>query len=262
MAYFPILTAPYCNGQTTIYNFAPNNWEKSEKSNQCLNLTYAYDGIWHNLLLDQIAYGNCKVVSRQDLEGLVPEEATPFLSLTKSALEKTSEELCNVITNKPIFPEYRSTLGLASRYTKTSYQGEIIPFSSKATLLTFSPFLQFGKDIENYVLIINLEKSPKKRAEEIEIYTAHTKALKKIQVIYNNQVNIISLDDMGFNDLDLPVIICRGMASIPIYFSVAGRGEFMSLEHTNPPASLVILGNRFGVQNYLKNYWFSQCQPL
>ena len=122
--------------------------------------------------------------------------------------------------------------------------------------------MQFGKNIENHILIVNLEKSPEKRTEKIEIYDARTKVFKKTHFIYNNEINIISLDDMGFNEHDLPVIICRGMAGIPIYFSVSGGGKHMSLEHTNPPASLAILGNRFGVQNYLKNHWFSCCEPL
>jgi hypothetical protein len=260
MPYFPILAAPYCSGETTVYNFSPNNWESSKKIDHYLNLTYAYEGIWHNLLLDEIKYGNYKAISRHDLDSLVPKDATPFLSLTRNILEKTSKELFNIATNKTHFPEYRSTLGLVSAYSKTSYQGEIEPFPSKGTLLTFSPFLQFGKDIENYVLFLNLEKCPKKRAEDIEIYDAHNKVLKKTQAVYNNHVNIISLDNLGFNELDLPVIICRGMAGIPIYFSVSGKGRYMSLEHTNPPASYVILGDRFGVQNYLKNYWFSICE--
>lgn len=259
MPYFPLLTAPYCSGQTTIYNFSPNNWEILKKTDYYLNITYAYDDIWHNILLDKIEYGNYKDINRQDLDLLIPRDASPFISLTSSIVKKTSKDLLNIVTNKTHFPEYRSTLRLVSKYSKTSYQGEIEPFPTKGTLLTFSPFLQFGNDIENYVLILNLEKSPKKRTENLEIYNAHNRTLKKTQIIYNNQVNIISLNDMGFTYLDLPVIICRGMAGIPIYFSVSRKGRYMSLEHTNPPASFAIHGDRFGVQNYLKAYWFSQC---
>lgn len=262
MAYFPILSAPYCQGETTVYNFSPNNWEVAEKIDQYLYLTFAYEGVWHNLLLNQIGYGNCHVLSRKDLTSNLPDDVTPFISLSKSFLEKTSKELPDTIINKTNFPQYRSSLGLVSQHAKTSYQGELTPFSSRASLLTFAPFLQFGNNIENYILIVNLEISPKKRIEKLEIYDARKKKLCKQLDIYSNHVNIISLDDMGFNIDDLPVIICRGMASVPIYFSVLDKGKSLSLEHTNPPASLVILGNRFGVQNYLKNYWFLQCQPI
>ena len=68
----------------------------------------------------------------------------------------------------------------------------------------------------------------------------------------------ISLDNIGFDEQSLPVVICRGMASIPLYFSSYKQGSLLSLEHTHPPASLVVHGNRFGVQRQLKEYWFSQ----
>ncbi len=92
----------------------------------------------------------------------------------------------------------------------------------------------------------------------MEIYDAHSKELKKIQSAYSNQINIISLNDMGFNEQNLPVIICREMAFIPLYFSSYKLGEMLSLEHTHPPASLVVHGNRFGAQKQIKEYWFSQ----
>ena len=78
-----------------------------------------------------------------------------------------------------------------------------------------------------------------------------------INNIYN-QINIISLDDVGFDEQSLPIVVCRGMASIPLYFSSYKRGKILSLEHTHPPASLVVHGNRFGAQKQLKDYWLSQ----
>ena len=92
----------------------------------------------------------------------------------------------------------------------------------------------------------------------MEIYDAHNKEFKKAQGAFSNQINIISLDDMGFDEQSLPVVICRGMTSIPLYFSSYKRGELLSIEHTHPPASLVVHGNRFGVQKQLKEYWLSQ----
>ena len=105
---------------------------------------------------------------------------------------------------------------------------------------------------------MNLEKFPESRKAVVEIYDAHSKKLLKIQSAYSNQINIVSLNDMGFNEQNLPVIICREMAFIPLYFSSYKLGEMLSLEHTHPPASFVVHGNRFGAQKQIKEYWFSQ----
>ena len=125
-------------------------------------------------------------------------------------------------------------------------------------MLSFSPFMQIDNNIKNYFLILNLEKRAGNREVEVKIYDANSKNLKKVQSAFSNQISIISLDGIGFDETSLPVIICRDMAFIPLYFSCFKKGELLSLEHTHPPASLVIHGNRFGVQKQLKDYWFSQ----
>ena len=258
MSYYPILSAPYCTGETTLYNFSPNNWEPTKKIKQYVNLTYAQDSLWHSIVLDELDYQSYKKLNNKDIVDLIPEGVLPLLSLSKTKLPKISEQLPILDCNHTVVPEYRSTLGLKSNFTTTSYQGEINPFPSPASLLTFSPFLQFGKDVENYLLFLNLEKSPKNRVAEVEIYDAHSKLLKKTQNVHNNQVSIISLDDSGFDEQSLPIVICRTMAAIPFYFSSYKRGELLSFEHTHSPASLVVLGNRFSAQKQLKEYWFSQ----
>jgi len=258
MSYFPILKAPHCSGQTTLYNFSPNNWESIYKGSQSINLSYT-DGIfWHSIVLDELTYGDCQVVKYQDIKNLIPDNALPLLSLTQNKLDETSKELPQLVSNQTNVPQHRSTLGLTSQYTATSYQGELDPFPIKASLLTFSPFLQFSEKIENFVLLLNLEKQADSRKVKVEIFDANTKTLKCEKTALSNNITVISLDDCGFSKNDLPVVICKEMAAIPLYFSCVNDGEFLSLEHTHPPASLVVHGARFGAQKYLKDYWFSQ----
>ena len=258
MSYFPILKAPYCTGETTLYNFPPNNWESVDQVEQYVNLTYIQDNLWHSVTLDKLDYQAYTKINNNDVANLIPKDALPLLSLSKTKLPKISEQLPILDCNHTVVPEYRSTLGLKSNFTTTSYQGEINPFPSPASLLTFSPFLQFGKDVENYLLFLNIEKPPKNRTAEVEIYDTHSKLLKKTQKVYSNQVNIIALDDSGLDEQSLPIVICRTMAAIPFYFSSYKQGELLSFEHTHSPASLVVLGNRFHTQKQLKEYWFSQ----
>jgi|SaaInlLV_10m_DNA_3_1039740.scaffolds.fasta_scaffold16138_2 hypothetical protein len=263
MSYFPILKAPHCTGRTTLYNFSPNNWESIYKGSQTINLSYT-DGIfWHSMVLGELEYGDCQVIKHRDVKSLMPDDDTlPLLSLTQNKLDKISKELPQLVSNQTTVPEYRSTLGLVSQYTETSYQGELNPFPSKASLLTFSPFLQFTEKVENFVLLLNLEKQAENRKVKVEIFDASTKTLKCEKTALSNNITVISLDDCGFSKNDLPVVICREMAAIPLYFSCANQGEFLSLEHTHPPASLVVHGARFGAQKHLKDYWFSECKGL
>jgi len=260
MSYFPILKAPYCTGQTTLYNFAPNSWESIYKGSQVISLTYTDGSFWHSRVLGELAYGDCQVIKYQDVKDLTQENAMPLLSLTQNKLDKTSRKLPHLVGNQTNVPQYRSTLGLASQYMTTSYQGEVNSFPLQASLLTFSPFLQFSDKIENFVLLLNLEKQASQRKVKVEIFDANTKILKCEKTALSNNITAISLDDCGFSENNLPVVICREMAAIPLYFSCANQGEFLSLEHTHPPASLVVHGARFGVQKYLKDYWFSHCK--
>jgi hypothetical protein len=258
VSYFPILKAPYCTGQTTLYNFPPNNWESIYKDSQTINLSYT-DGIyWHSLVLGELAYGDCQVIKYQEVQDLIPDNSLPLLSLSQNKLDKTSKELPQLVSNQTNVPMHRSTLGLVSQYTTTSYQGELDSFPPKASLISFSPFLQFNDKVENYILLVNLEKQADNREVKVEIFDADTKTLKCEKTAFSNNITIISLDDCGFLKNDLPVLVSREMSAIPLYFSCTNQGKFLSLEHTHPPASLVVHGNRFGAQKYLKDYWFSQ----
>jgi hypothetical protein len=258
MSYFPILKAPYCHGQTILYNFPPNNWEKTFKLDQFIHLTYIKDTKWQSILLGKLRYKAFKKIGSEDIIGLIPEGSLGLLSLSRDPLPEKSDELPVLNCNHTIVPEYRSTLGLKSSFSHTSYQGELNPFPPKASLLSFSPFLQFGNDIENYLMLLNLEKHPKNRVCQLELYESRTNVLMKKHQILSNNINVVSLDDAGFDEDSLPIATCNGMTAIPLYFSTYKKGRLLSLEHTHPPASFVVHGNRFGAQKFLKNEWLSR----
>ena len=47
------------------------------------------------------------------------------------------------------------------------------------------------------------------------------------------------------------------MAGIPFGFAISKDKKMLSLEHTHPPASFVVHGQRFMVQKEIKRKWFS-----
>lgn len=258
MSYFPILEAPGCVGQTTLHNLAPNNWEGVRKETRLVNLTWPQSGCWRSVVIDELAFGTVRTFVRSDVVALVPHDAMPLLSLGVEPLPSNSDTLPPSI-GATCTPAWRATLALASSATSTCYQGELDPFPAPGSLLTFAPFLQFGAGIENYMLLLNLENNSNTRTSMIEIYDSATLEQKKGSVeVRSNSITAVRLDGLGLGPEDLPVLICRGMSGIPLYFSKTVDGAYLSLEHTHPPASYVIHGKRWDAQKILKTEWFAK----
>jgi hypothetical protein len=261
MSYYPLLAAPGCEGWATLCNFAPNSWEVRDRTAKLVNVTWSDGENWQSRNLGILPHNAIRSVMRAELEALVPADVLPLLSLTRTPLPAESSGLPKLDGPKTVVPAWRSTLGLRSSQASTSYQGEVDPFPPQGTLLTFGPFMQFATGVENYLILLNLENSPVSRTVEVEIYNSAQTSLKARFEARNNAANVIALDSLGLAPSDLPLVICRKMAAIPLYFSKTADGSHLSLEHTHPPASYVIHGKRFEVQKMLKNLWFSKAAP-
>jgi hypothetical protein len=260
MSYYPILKVPGCFGSTTLFNFAPNNWEQSDRKQRYINATWVEDKLWRSECIGTLAIDESLTISGADImkNGLFPEQGI-FLSLTNTVLPCKSQEL-PAIEGHPFTsaPAWRATLRLSTANATTCYQGEIDPFSSKGSLLSFGPFIQYGENVENFLVMINIEKSPFLREGVVEIIDTATMVKRGEFKILNNDSTVISIDNLGFSQSDLPLIICRNMSAIPLFLSRTKDGDHLSLEHTHPPASLVVHGNRWEIQRLLKNHWFSR----
>lgn len=258
MPFYPILSAPGCLGVTTLSNFSPNNWEFRDESPRFINLTWSENNTWCSEVVGQLRYGEMRSISMSDVYAKVRVGSLPLLSLDNEPRPLRSATLENApsVTNTP---EWRATLGIESTDGFTSYQGEIAPFPAQASLLSFFPFMQYGAMLENFLLFLNVEKSAEDRYSMMEIYIADKPdQLVKSFTIKNNQLNVIPLDDLNIPQEALPVVVCRNMSGIPLYFTKSADGKYMSLEHTHPPASSVIHGQRWEAQKWLKSAWFSE----
>ncbi len=258
MSFYPILKAPDSKGWTTLFNFPPNNWEVRDSSEKYINVTWAEDGKWRSEYVGKLAFNGIRTFSFDDLPKIIPQGVLPLLSLTLSKLPTHSDSLPQLEAIRTVIPAWRATLGLSTEHTSTSYQGEIDPFPAPGSMLTFGPFMQFGQGIENFLIFLNIEKSPVTRVAQVEIFDADKTDIKAKFNVKNNDATIISLDGLGFSSTDLPLIICRDMSAIPLYFSKTSDGNFLSLEHTHPPASYVIHGKRWDAQKILKKIWLSR----
>lgn len=258
ISYFPVLGAPDCHGWTTVCNFPPNNWETTDSSEKFVNVTWSSGAEWRSENIGVLASGDARTVRIQDLAGLVPDGVLPLLSLTLSKLPSSSDRLPQLDVTGSSVPAWRATIGLSTVHASTSYQGEIDPFPAPGSLLTFCPFIQFGDEISNYLIFVNIEKSPVARTSQLEIYDCGKIELKGVFAARNNEATVVALDGLGLTSTDLPLIVCREMSGIPLYFSRTSDGSFLSLEHTHPPASYVIHGRRWEAQKLLKQIWFAK----
>jgi hypothetical protein len=154
-------------------------------------------------------------------------------------------------------PEWRCTSGLFNKRAQTSYQAEIYPLPSNASMLTFHPFIQFN-NIDNYLLVLNVTNEPAITSHEIELFNSTDLKKRGTATVKTNSASVIPLDEYGFTASDLPLFLSRKMAGIPFGLGVAKDGSMLSLEHTHPPASLVLFGNRNEVQGKIKKKWLQR----
>ena len=176
MSYYPILSAPKCEGVTTVFNFAPNNWEERSKVSRYLNVSCSEGDSWHNICLGEVKYGASLSVTRRALGSFIKSfsfEPTFYLSLGAEPAHRFTDVLPTASTLVTSSPAWRASLSLiAPTGAQTSYQGEIDPFPAPGSLLTFGYFLQPSSSILNFLLFVNLEKSAKQRKGLIELRDA------------------------------------------------------------------------------------------
>jgi hypothetical protein len=257
MSFFPILSAPSCVGRTTLSNFPPNNWENLSESPKFVNLTWSSDSFWHSITFDELPFGMAKSYTLSDIPTDIAEGVLPLLSLSSSQLPKRSEVLPSVPRPNQL-PSWRASLELCSGSASTSYQGELDPFPENASLLSFPPLLQNHSTINNFLLFLNLEKSPVTRTACIKIFRSSDTSIQLGEYnIFNNSITSISLDSLNIQSSDLPVLVSKNMSGIPLFLAISDGCTSMSLEHTHPPASYVIHGKRWAAQKYLKSRWHS-----
>lgn len=254
--FYPIIKLDNFQGFTTIHNFPPNNWEKTDLSEKYIYVIWS-DGIFWN------TYFFCKLNINESKE-IHSSNLPDYIFLNKLAfIYASTEKLNNKLTELPIInhfsthtPNWRATIGIENEKTRVSYQGEIEPFPLKSSLLTFHPFLQF-KDFNNYLLVINLVKTPKIFETDLEIYNLLNNNYIATKKVKSNTASLIFLNEFNFKYNDLPAFINRSMAAIPFGFGYNNDQSILSLEHTHPPASMVLHGNRFKIQSQIKEKWFN-----
>lgn len=255
--FFPLFKTLALQGFVELAYLPPNNWENPLKTNLKLYLLWPSDGLWKTRELGQIQFGQVVRFSTEDFGGEEFQTGLALVYPTSQALPSTLDTLPAEAFWSSRIPEWRCTSGLYNSWAQTSYQSEIFPFPNKASLLTFHPFIQEG-DLRNYLVLLNVIKEPRVAESFLEIRDAASLKLRDKIKVFSNSLNCIPLDVYKFSQSELPIFYIDSMAAIPFGLGVSKDGQMLSLEHTHPPASLVLFGQRNSVQGRIKQKWVSQ----
>ena len=255
--FFPILRVLDLEGFLELSYVPANNWETRESRPMNVYAIWPYGDFWRCELHCTIKYGESFRITSGSLD---PEMLKTGICLFYPTVQKLKSKL-NVLPSTPYWhsniPEWRCTSGFYNDKAQTSYQSEIFPLPSKASMLTFHPFIQFN-EIKNYLLVINVIREPNVLSHKIDLFNSVNLEWHGSAPINTNSASIVDLDSFGFTREELPLFLSQEMAGIPFGLGIAKDGSMLSLEHTHPPASLVLFGNRNEIQSKIKKIWLQR----
>ena len=255
--FFPLMKTPNLNGFCDLVYESPNNWENRIHKPISLYLLWSNGNYWVSKKISEMNYGDEIRLVTNDID---EKCLATGLALIYPSLEPMEPELSTLPSRKVWYseiPAWRNTSGFYNEFTQVSYQSDIEPLPSKASLLTFHPFIQFG-DVINNLLVLNVTNDPKIQSGKISMFNSFDKSFVADTLISTNSLTTIPLDVYSFKPTDLPVFYSPEIAGIPFGLGIAKSGKMLSLEHTHPPASLVLHGNRRAIQGKIKKSWIEK----
>ena len=255
--FFPLMKTPNLNGFCDLVYESPNNWENRIHKPISLYLLWSNRNRWLSKKISEMNYGDEIRLVTNDID---EKCLATGLALIYPSLEPIEPELSTLPSQKVWYseiPAWRNTSGFYNEFTQVSYQSDIEPLPSKASLLTFHPFIQFG-DVINNLLVLNVTNDPKIQSGKISMFNSFDKSFVADTLISTNSLTTIPLDVYSFKPTDLPVFYSPEIAGIPFGLGIAKSGKMLSLEHTHPPASLVLHGNRRAIQGKIKKSWIEK----
>ena len=114
----------------------------------------------------------------------------------------------------------------------------------------------------NNLLVLNVTNNPNIKKDKISLFNSYDKSFVADVEIRTNSLTTIPIDIYNFKPTDLPVFYSPNIAGIPFGLGIAKSGRMLSLEHTHPPASLVLHGDRRGMQGKIKKAWIEKLVKL
>jgi hypothetical protein len=252
--FFPIMKSLDLEGFVSIVYEPCNNWETRFTNKVFIYLIWSDGAEWNTLELHELSPSERLEISTASLPDFVMSSSLAVVYASKVRLPEKLLKLPSEETWVSKYPAWRNTSGFRLDNSQTSYQSEVIPLPEKGTLLTFHPFIQYG-GVDNYLLILNLLRAPQINTCRLQVIDSKDKRIIDEVEIRSNSTTTIALNEYGFKQSDLPIFYSPDLAAIPFGLGRSRDGLMLSLEHTHPPASLVLFGARHEVQGRIKRNW-------
>jgi hypothetical protein len=255
--FFPLMKTPDLDGFCDLVYESPNSWENRINKSVSIYLLWSDGEKWNSYKLREMQHGDYVKISTRELDKKYLKTGLALIYPSIDKLATTMDKLPSRKVWYSEIPAWRNTSGFSNQHTQVSYQADIEPLPPKASLLTFHPFIQFGEVINN-LLVLNVTSDPKIQNGEISFFNSIDKSFVAKADISTNSLTTIPLDTYNFKPTDLPVFYSPSIAGIPFGLGIAKSGRMLSLEHTHPPASLVLHGDRRGAQGKIKKSWIEK----
>ena len=253
--YYPLFKVPNLECSVTLLNSAPNDWE-TEATAVVVHQAIIHGDSWSVNRIKSLAVGESLRVSSTDELANCRDGTLALLFPQETDVSGTYAELPAVNLWRTALPMWRASICLGRGSARACYQGDIEPFRLGGTALSFHPFIQ-PKPFTNSFLGINFESAPNLRAAKVNISKALDGELIATHSVTNNSAFLIDLDQYGFSQVDLPVIWSTDLSMVPSGLGWNPVSGEMSWEHTHPPASMTVFGDRWGCQTAVKRDWFA-----
>jgi hypothetical protein len=255
--FFPLMKTPGLDGFLDLIYLAPNNWENRIRKTIYMHLIWSESLHWKTRQIAVMKRGDVFRLNTKDIDSVIMQNN---LALAYPSFSPLPEKISSLPTEKTWFsevPAWRNTSGFYNSFAQVSYQADVEPLPSKASLMTFHPFIQFS-EIENRLVVLNATNSPEIVESSIQIYNSDEMRLIAEEKVVTNSLTTIYLDKYEFQPSDLPIFYCPSMAGIPFGLGISSDSKMLSMEHTHPPASLVLHGDRRSIQAKIKRNWVNR----
>ncbi len=215
---------------------------------------YSDNNQWHSHCITKLTPNSSITLKKKDLPKNFQDKSV-FLCLSDN--EKVEKFSLNNENYMNCIPSWRANIKISSNTSSVSYQGEypFIMTQKKLSLVSCSPMIQYGIDINSYFYLINLKSDPKQNQFNVKIMDIDKNIIQEVK-FKTNYINILNLNDIiKKNNKLLYVFTSDEEGGIPIFFSKNINNTSFSLEHTHPPTEYTFQGNRNLFQKKKKSFW-------
>lgn len=255
--FMPRIHGLNCN--ITLFNFPCVDGKSPWSLKQILHVVWSEHSFWQVRPLATLSPGKSITCTFDDLPSEMPADASPFLFFNPEKLPSKLNRLIysDLMTTNP---HWRANIQLSSPNTSTSYQGEYpgnMIENENGTLLTLSPLIQLKSGLKSKLILVNLGAKP--GVEKCQVQFAQMKKQKILlqTSVKRNHCNILDLSVLNCDESDPVCLFSNELTGIPIFLTHDLEFTKMSMEHTHPPAEMLVFGNKWELQNKMKGWWLS-----